>query len=94
MCIYCNNERRYYKEVTFKSEIGIELSLCGRCLNSGEFGVLSKGYCEECKTFHNIENIHYEEYDGQYLCNECYWEALSEIEKQEQIEEEYYRLSK
>lgn len=81
------------KEITFTAPTGDKLSYCTDCYNT-EFDNMKNFYCEECEKFHDITEKNYEEYDSKYLCNSCYWEALSEIEKQEQIEEEYYRLSK
>lgn len=88
MCHYCNENK--YKEVSFKSEIGIKLKLCVYCIN-WEIEGLNQFYCEECKKFHDIEEKNFEEMEGRHLCNQCFWEQLDEETQKEIIAEEYYR---
>ncbi len=70
MCNYCNEKKD--KEVSFKSDLGIELTLCVSCIN-WEIDELNQFYCEECEQFHSIEEKNFEEIEGQFLCNSCYW---------------------
>ena len=91
MCNYCNDKKE--KEVVFKSEIGLEISICVSCIN-WEIDNLSLFYCEECEDFHDVCEKNYEEYDSRYLCNQCFWDSFSEHQKEEEIALECYRLSK
>ena len=89
MCMTCLNET--VKEIVFTADIGINLVICVDCLNSNsDFSTISKGWCEECKSFHNKELIRYEEYEGQYLCCDCYWEYQNRENDQEEARANFY----
>ena len=47
--------------------------VCGSCLNENYFE------CEQCETYHNRNNMH--EYDGEYLCEDCYDRATENEEE-------------